>query len=357
MMRRRQFLRAALRDVPLIAGLIACRTASPAPTAWTTEPRPLPADFRRGMNFAHLHRRGYGYGSERARKQLERLVGIGVTDIALNPFAYTPRLDSPRIVWGGDDSMTDDDIRMQCAQARALGIRVMMKPHLWSQSYAAGKGNPDIDLTPADWVVWFAEYTKYALHFAALAEECGCVSLCVGLEYTIASRENPGAWAAVAKACREVYKGELIYAANWYEEWEQFTDWAAFDAVGIDAYFPLTGTTVEELTASWIPHLDRIEKTIKKTIKKTGLPVIFTEAGFQSVVGAAAHPWESNDGGAPDLEGQARAYEALLRATTARPWFRGVYWWKWFTDLPGESDPFVPAGNPAEGVLKAWFVG
>ncbi len=305
------------------------------------------------MNFAHLHRRGYGYGSERAQKQLQRLVSIGITDIALSPFAYTPRLDSAEVHWGGDPSMTDDDIRAQCQQAHALGMRVLMKPHLWSQSYAAGKGNPDIDLGPADWVQWFAEYTKYAVHFAALAEECGCASLCVGLEYTIASRENPGAWAAVAKACRQVYKGELLYAANWYEEWEQFTDWDAFDAVGIDAYFPLTGTTVEELTAAWGPHLDRIEKCIEKKDR----PVVFTEAGFQSVIGAASHPWESHDGAPADLDGQARAYEALLRATTARPWFRGVYWWKWFTDLPGEADPFVPAGNPAEGVLKAWFVG
>lgn len=38
-----------------------------------------------------------------------------------------------------------------------------------------------------------------------------------------------------------------------------------------------------------------------------------------------------------------------------RAWFKGVYWWKWFTDLPGEGDPFVPADLPAEAVLKGWY--
>ncbi len=299
------------------------------------------------MNFAHLHRRGYGYGSDRANAQLTRLAGLGVTDIALNPFAYTRSLSSPDIQWGGDDTLTDDDLRIQCKQAHALGMRVMMKPHLWSWSFAAGKGNSDIDMEPAAWALWFQKYTEYAVHFAKLAAECGCHSLCVGLEYTIATRENPGAWARVAEACRKVFPGEIVYAANWWEEWEIFTDWAAFDLVGIDAYFPLEGRTIESQRASWSPVLDRIEKI--------GRPVLFTEAGFQSIVDAAAHPWESHDSGVPDLDGQAIAYEALLGAATARSWFRGIYWWKWFTDLPGEGDPFVPADKPAEDVIRAWF--
>jgi hypothetical protein len=51
---------------------------------------------------------------------------------------------------------------------------------------------------------------------------------------------------------------------------------------------------------------------------------------------------------------QARAYEALLRAAAARPWFGGVYWWKWFTDAGPDTDAFVPDA-PAQAVLRAWF--
>lgn len=346
-MTRRQLLAAS--GAAALVGCTARSAPPPEGSAFTPAPRPLAPDFRRGMNFAHLHRRGYGYGSARAEVQLRRLASLGVTDIALNPFAYTRSLSSPTIEWGGDDSMTDDDLRAQCRQAAALGMRVMMKPHLWSWSYVAGQGNSDIDLDPAGWRQWFEAYTAYAVHFAALAAECGCDSVCVGLEYTVATRENAGAWARVAEACRKVFPGALVYGANWYEEWEQFTDWAAFDAVGVDAYFPLAGSTVDDLVASWKGPLDRLE-----ALKR---PVIFTEAGFQAVVGAASHPWESHDHERPDPAEQARAYEALLRACTERPWFQGVYWWKWFTDLPGEGDPFVPAGQPAEQVLQAWFAG
>ena len=59
-------------------------------------------------------------------------------------------------------------------------------------------------------------------------------------------------------------------------------------------------------------------------------------------------------GGAPDPDLQARAYEALLRAVAERPWFEGVYWWKWFTDAGPDRDDFVPAGRARE-VLAAWW--
>ena len=345
------------------------RPGSATDTAWTLQPRPLPEGFVRGMNLAHLHHRGYGYGSDRALAQVRRLKGLGLTSIAVNPFAYTRSLTSPEIHWGGDASLTDDDLRRQVDQAHAEGLAVMMKPHLWSWKFLDGSGNGDITLDAAGWREWFARYTEFAVHYATLAAAAGCETLCVGLEYASATRENPGAWAAVARACRTVYGGPLTYAANWWQEYEQFQDWGAFDLIGIDAYFPLSGpdaprrggdggdaadgggdTSVAALVAAWQPHLDAIERVCG------GRPVIFPEAGYRAVVGATDRPWEDRKG-AVDPEIQARAYEALLRACTARPWFRGVYWWKWFTDLPGEGDPFVPAGQPAERVMAAWFGG
>jgi hypothetical protein len=232
-------------------------------------------------------------------------------------------------------------------------MRVMIKPHVWSRDYASGAGN--MDLAPGDWDAWFRSYTRWAVHNAELARDAACEWLCVGLEFTSATLANPGAWARVADACRKVFPGKLVYAANWYEEAARFADWDAFDAVGIDAYFPLDGETVDELVASWAAHLDAIEAFAK------GKPVIFPEAGYRAIAGAVHEPWDGR-GGAPDPDLQARAYEALLRACTARPWFGGVYWWKWFTDPAGEGaswgdtevDPFVPR-DPARDVLAAWF--
>ncbi len=338
----------SLRGGSASAAPVVATTPVVATSPWSPRPVPLDAAFGRGMTLAHLHQRGWGYGSARSQVQAAYLAAIGVRDVAINPFAYVRTLGSTQIHFGGDDSMTDDDVRLEIAHLRAAGHRVMMKPHLWSWAMAAGKGNNDITLEAAEWQVWFASYTKYIVHYARMAAESGCDSVCVGLEYTGASRANPGAWAEVARAVRGVFPGKILYAANWYQEWEVFADWDAFDLIGINAYFPLTGTSVDELVASWQPHLDAIEKVGR------GRPVVFPEAGYRAVGGATEKPWLQS-GGSPDGEVQARAYEALLRACTARPWFRGVWWWKWFTNLPGEGDAFVPAGNPAEEVIKAWF--
>ncbi len=316
--------------------------------AWRSSPRPLPVDFHRGMNLAHLHRDGFGYGSARSAAQVARLRGLGVTHLALNPFAYAPSLSSPDIRWGGDATLTDEGLAAQIAQAHAAGMATMMKPHLWSTAFLFGSGNGDIELDAAGWRAWFEGYTAYVVHYAEMAERCGCAALCVGLEYTSASRHNPGAWAEVARACRAVFRGPLVYAANWYEEWEQFSDWSAFDFIGIDAYFPLAGRSLPELTDTWRGHFDAIEKVAR------GRPVIFPEAGYRAVQGGTDKPW-APDSDDPDADLQARAYEALLLAGSERAWFKGVYWWKWFTDLPGEGDPFVPADLPAEAVLKGWY--
>ncbi len=328
-----------------LAAVGACVRRPAEVPAWSPRPTPLPPTFARGFNLAHQHLRGSGYGSDAAARALDALAALGVRDVALNPFAYTPSLGSSEIRWGGDPTLTDEDLRAQVAQARERGLRVLMKPHLWSGAFWTGAGNPDLSAT--DWPAWFAAYTAYVAHYARLAEETGCDSLCVGLEYTRATLANPGAWAGVAAACRAVFGGRLLYAANWYEEYVRFADWDAFDCVGINAYFPLAGRTVDELADAWGAHLDAIERVAR------GKPVIFPEAGYRAVTGATEAPWE-HGGGTPDAELQARAYEALLRACAARPWFGGVYWWKWFTDAGPDTDAFVPDA-PARAVLRAWF--
>lgn len=336
----------------LLAGCSPGRAAEPG-AGVVSLPRPLAAGFQAGMNLAHLHRPERGYGSARSRLQLERLRGLGLTHIVLTPFGYLPDLGGTRMLYGDtlDPTLTDAHLLSEMAAARSLGLTVVVKPHLWGRGFGAGKGRQDVQ--PDDWAAWFGAYTGFLRHHARVAARGGADWLCVGLEYLRATEQNPGAWGRVADACREDFPGRLTYAANWHAEVDAFADWASFDAIGVNAYYPLSKAAdpgIGALVAGWQPHLDRLERLAARHVK----PVLFCEAGLRAVRGAAARPWEHGTAGDSDPALQARGYEALLRAAADRPWLQGVWWWKWFTDDPGERDPYCPRGRPAEKVIAAW---
>eukprot|EP01046_Picozoa_sp_COSAG06_P053683 COSAG06_NODE_9341_length_1926_cov_3.072797_3_plen_122_part_00 len=76
----------------------------------------------------------------------------------------------------------------------------------------------------------------------------------------------------------------------------------------------------------------------------------------------------------PCLSCQANYYEATLRTIFCnmqlRPWFGGVYWWKWSSDpdpwshagegtpynhASGNNSDFYPQNKPAQGVIEKYY--
>ena len=149
---------------------IADRRAQAAPP---TRPEPF---FHRGISFSHEISRPWGYGSDRALKQLGRIRDLGANAIAIVPYAGTraPRELTIRIFTGERD---DRVIRtIQAAQAR--GLRIMLKPQLWGRGYT---GDITFD-NDADFTRWFSLYRRWLLHFARLAQLYGVDLLVVGTE-------------------------------------------------------------------------------------------------------------------------------------------------------------------------------
>ena len=50
---------------------------------------------------------------------MDRLVALGVTDEALNPFGYRRTPDATALHWGGDPTLTDDDVATMRARVIA----------------------------------------------------------------------------------------------------------------------------------------------------------------------------------------------------------------------------------------------
>ena len=169
--------------------------------------------------FDHRHRgvAAKGLGAP----DFDQAVRDNVEWVALTPFGWQRDLDTPD-VFRSDQveswAPTDVQVRRAVGAAHNTGLRVMLKPHLW---LTEGRGwRSDIAMTSdADWGVWFEAYGAFILHHARAADSLGVEMLCIGTELAgTVTRETE--WRKLIAAVRAVYKGQLIYAANWDGEFE-----------------------------------------------------------------------------------------------------------------------------------------
>jgi len=256
--------------------------------------------------------------------------------------------------------MLDRDLVRVTEDAHARGIKVVLKPHLWSNDFwRAGKWAGDIAMKSAeDDALWWERYGDYIADNAELAEKAKMDGLCVGLELVkMTDALHTGHWRALITRVRGIYHGPLTYSAHHGDEEEQIEFWDALDAIGVGAYYPLGGdelATAEDVERAWAPILLRLSKLNAKWKK----PVVLMELGYPAHKGAMREPWRA-DSSLPLDEGiQARAFEGTFRALSGAPFVRGVFIWKWFSggeDNPHEKEPYDPEGKAAEKIIARWF--
>ena len=336
--------------------------------------RPPLADGQvRGVNHAHIHRRGHGYGTERSAQTLDQLRGLGVNWIAITPFGYQKTVTDDHLrgfpgkpgdtgfFEGTDPTMTDADIAAEIRAAHQRGIKVLIKPHVWSDDYwNSDEWHGTIhQQTPAARRRWWRSYRQFIMHYTRLAAKHEADALCLGTELVkmTAGADNQRQWRSLIADARDIYDGHLTYAAHWDREFARIDFWDELDVIGVTAYFPLKASpdaSLNQLVQAWRPHCRRMERVHRRFDK----PIVFLEAGYRPVSGAHRRPWEHN-GGTKALPAQRRAYRAMFRALSDEPWWRGVLLWKTFTDpgrAHGHGGPgFAFRGRPAERVVERWF--
>ena len=303
----------------------------------------------RGVSLAHLHRGDAGYGSDDCRKQLEAIKSTGANWIAINDFAYMPEIDKPALRFGGDPTTRERQIKKCIDDAHALGLKVLVKPHVWSREFHHDdKWHGDIKMTnEPDWDEWFRQYGEYLLHHARIAQETRCEMLCIGVEYQGTSASQEARWRRLIARVRKVYTGPLTYAAA-FGEWPHIAWWDEMDYIGIDAYFPVAGrasATEAEIRAGWANVYNFLEPLAKKWNK----PILFAELGYSASSKAALEPW-AYDVVDPDPKFQALLYKVALEEASKRDYIAGVFLWKWFTSDQFRKfegrDPFAMQDRP-----------
>ena len=290
---------------------------------------------------------------------LAPLHDLGVDWISQTPFGWVPSPASTEIRYrsnGGLWGETDDGLVTTAAWAHELGIKTLLKPHLWVRH---GEWPGDIAMeSDAAWTRWFASYEEFILHYARLAEANGFEAFAVGTELGKTTARTAD-WKRIVARVREVYHGKLTYCANWNSEPEQIDFWDDLDFIGVQAYYPLATVdrpSKKQIEAAWAPVVTKLEALAKRT----GKPIVFTEVGFKSHEGSLKEPWQWETKGAVDLNLQRDAYTAMFEMLWRRPWFLGSFVWKWHPNPRSRSRDdrdFTPQGKPALSVIKTYYTG
>jgi len=288
------------------------------------------------------------WAAPEASESMRRMAEHGVNWTALAYAALQDTAQSTEVRFRDEPTVTDAEIVAAIREAKALGLKVCLKPvvNVADGTWRAHIGFFDQDV-PGEptWAEWFASYGEFILHAARLAEAEGCDLLCIGCEMVRADARE-AEWRALIAAVREVYTGPITYNCDKYQE-DRLTWWDAVDVISSSGYYPID---------RWRAELVRSEPVVAAS----GTPFFFVEAGCPSRVGSPARPNDWTLQGEPSGEAQLTYYREMFAACDERAWVGGVMLWDWpaalydAADASGNDD-YCPYGKPAGEFLRETY--
>jgi hypothetical protein len=256
--------------------------------------------------------------------------------------------------WWGENK---DGLAQCISMARKANLKIMLKPQVWIRGGWVG----GVQYTnEADWKAWEESYTAYIMASATLAEEHKLELFCIGTEYDLIAQQRTEFWRALIKSIRKVYKGKLVYSANW-DKYMNIKFWDELDYIGISAYFPLADLktpTSNYLASKW----KKMESKLSSFSNKYNKKILFTEFGYLSVDNCADKTWELEDNidAIPvNEECQANALEGLFQSLWTKDFMAGGFLWKWFSYTPrregSRAKEYDPQGKKGMEVLSKFY--
>ena len=284
-----------------------------------------------GITFAPFAARGR-FATDETKKSLVLMrEGTAANFVIFVPNGVQQTAQSEEICYTASATMSDDELEEMIAYAQSLGFRVALKP---TANCANGTWRAHINFFDEDvpcepkWGNWFASYTKFQLHYAKIAQKCGCEMFLPGCEMVM-SEHREGEWRKLIADIRTEYHGLISYNTDKYQE-HRVKWWDAVDVISSSGYYPID---------DWEHQLDRIETVVKHYQK----PFFFAEAGCMSVTGSPYVPnnWEIQGKQHPGNRqtGMRRCLQHVQRETGCGEWRSG----------PGEEN-FIP-------VSRHWHIG
>lgn len=304
-------------------------------------------EFIKGITFVPFAKRG-DFERDEVYESLDRLVDRTSADfVILVPFGLQDTPQSEKISY--EETVSADELARMIIYIQNRGLRVAVKPTVNCKN---GTWRAHINFFDEDvpcepkWSNWFASYTEFQLHFARVAQECGCDMFIAGCEM-VQTERRAEEWRQVIAKIKMTYSGPVSYNTDKYQE-HNVSWWDAVDVISSSGYYPVD---------DWERQLDRIEAVVKKYNK----PFFFAEAGCMSTAGSNHVPNDWSVKGALDLEGQAEWYRAMFAATDKRSWVQGFGLWAWNgiqqeEELAGQNKGYDIYAKPAEKIVEEYYV-
>jgi len=160
--------------VATLALLAACGGGG-SPSTPTPTPPPGGAFDYDGITHVSWWHDEYGYpAGTNARRALAE-TGAGWAGLLVTWYMDTK--SSNTIAPHPDQSNDDDGVRRAIDEMHALGLKVMLKPHVDVRD-----GTWRAQITPPDPGLWFESYAAFMDHYVTIAAEKNVAMLCIGTE-------------------------------------------------------------------------------------------------------------------------------------------------------------------------------
>src|SRR5882724_7617625 len=308
------------------------------------------------------------FASASANQAFQTIAALGSNSIELTARIWTQSGTTTSVI--ADPAKTESDASLLAGfqAAHAAGLSVVFKPAI-----SALDGTPTYSRAPTDASSFFASYKTEIVHLATIAQAGGVETFAIGNEMgSLSGQQYSGYWTDLISAVRQVYHGELTYAAA-TDEASKVSFWSQLDTIGVNTYPPLTSSntpTVQDLVHAWseVPinpyYAAAFEYKspvdfLHALSEQYGKPVLMTEVGYRSIDGTAIAPGSWTAEGTPNSGAQADAYNAFFQVWTAHggSWLKGVELWQWDLNNQYSSTGYSVMGKPAAAVVSQYFHG
>ncbi len=263
-----------------------------------------------------------------ADRLFDYVVGLGANSVGISFPIFTDGARPTKVYTKTGVTPTPASLRVVIGEARARGLRVMIRPIIDETNIKNSAGAWRGSIKPVSMTAWFASYRRTLTPFLTVAQAGHADTFVIGSELDSLVSQSTS-WKTLQAAASSVFRGRLAYADNW-GRWATGRPGVSGPELGVDAYPQLKlsdSATTAQIADAWTGWLQENPTNLTSTV--------IQEVGIAATAGAYKDPvaWGStSDRLAPKIQSKWFA-GACDAARTLH--MSGIYFW----NLDAWADP------------------